>query len=217
MIDQIISEQNKITKDVFIIDILIEHIINQELNDKWKFTLQTYQNLKNEIALYQNKEQINEYYIINDYETLKQLLNEFKEDIYNLFPHNLFFLIDGLNNESLEQLSQFQKQVKSNYSSFNNYIDNLLNQTITFKHQLIALDQFLNQIEDQNEKKYIPFENIKSLIYAKESQVTKEVYFTINQIFTKMYRYFKNNQELVRMYQDIRFNTIIMTAGEKNV
>ena len=94
MINKIINESEKITRQVLILDILMGHIKNTYLEEKWVFTLNTYNNLKNEIIEIKENQnnQLIKNYLINDYETLNQMINEFKEDIYDLFNPSLFHL-----------------------------------------------------------------------------------------------------------------------------
>ncbi len=218
MINKIINELEKITKDVYRIDILMDHITNSYLEDKWIFTMKTYNNLKKEIENYQNptlNATVNPNFIINDYETLTQMISEYKEDIYTLFKPNLFILIDGLNNEKLLELSNTQKEVKQKYSSFKIYEDYIVSCSHFVRNYLIILKKELEEINDELEKKYIPFDNIKKCIYTNE--YNKDIYININQIFTKMNKYYKQNEELIKISKEIRFNTIMMIAGDVNV
>ena len=135
MINLIIKEEEKITRQVLILDILMDHIKNTYLQEKWIFTLKTYNNLKNEIKELNNNQdnQLLKNYLINDYETLNQMISEFKEDIYDLFNPSLFLLIDSLNNQLLKELSIYQK----NITNYNSYIYNIpIEKT---KHQVLLL------------------------------------------------------------------------------
>ena len=46
MIDSILQNLTKIKKDVIYIDILMNHIVNLMLKEKWQFTRNTYHNLE---------------------------------------------------------------------------------------------------------------------------------------------------------------------------
>lgn len=76
MIDSILQNLTKIKKDVIYIDILMNHIVNLMLKEKWQFTRNTYHNLEENVNKYQNgdKTSIIQNYIMNDYETLLQMI-----------------------------------------------------------------------------------------------------------------------------------------------
>lgn len=216
MINKIINEFKKITKEVYQLDILMDHIKNNYLEEKWVFTLRTYHNLETEINNYLNpllSKNVNLNYIINDYETLTQMILEYKEDIYHLFNPNLFLLIDGLNNNLLKELSIIQKQILNEYKSFKMYSCYIYKNPI--KNVLIQLKNELEQLEDINIKKYINFDKIKNLILYDEYNL--DIYITIYQLFTKTIKYVQNNNELEDIYKQIRFNTIMITSGDINV
>ena len=117
MIDSILQNLTKIKKDVIYIDILMNHIVNLMLKEKWQFTRNTYHNLEENVNKYQNgdKTSIIQNYIMNDYETLLQMIYEFKEDLYPIFDSALFLLLDSFTEDELENL---QKRTKKLFSSF---------------------------------------------------------------------------------------------------
>lgn len=216
MINKIINEFKKITKEIYQLDILMDHIKNNYLEEKWVFTLRTYHNLETEINNYLNpllSKNVNPNYIINDYETLTQMILEYKEDIYHLFNPSLFLLIDGLNNNLLKELSIIQKQILKEYKSFKMYSYYIYKNPI--KNVLIQLKNELEQLEDINIKKYINFDKINSLILYDEYNL--DIYITICQLFTKTIKYVQNHSELEDIYKQIRFNTIMITSGDINV
>lgn len=46
MVDSILQNFTKTKRDVIYMDILINHIVNQMLKEKWQFTRNTYDNLE---------------------------------------------------------------------------------------------------------------------------------------------------------------------------
>ena len=116
MIDSILQNLTKIKKDVIYIDILMNHIVNLMLKEKWQFTRNTYHNLEENVNKYQNgdKTSIIQNYIMNDYETLLQMIYEFKEDLYPIFDSALFLLLDSFTEDELENL---QKRTKKLFST----------------------------------------------------------------------------------------------------
>lgn len=216
MINQIIKEINKTTKDVYKLDILMDHIINTYLIDKWAFTIRTYFNLSDEINQYldiNTKDNVNVNFIINDNETLSQMINEFKEDIYDLFNPNLILLIDGMTNEQLIELSSVQKEVKNKYLSFNMYSHNILNDISTIKEYLSMLKEELNKLSDNNSIYYC---NLIDKLYE-VNEYNIDMYMNLYQLFNKTNKLFKENIKLNHIYKEIRFNMIMILAGDKNV
>lgn len=216
MINQIIKEINKTTKDVYKLDILMDHIINTYLIDKWAFTIRTYFNLSDEINQYldiNTKDNVNVNFIINDNETLSQMINEFKEDIYDLFNPNLILLIDGMTNEQLIELSSVQKEVKNKYLSFNMYSHNILNDISRIKQYLSMLKEELNKLSDNNSIYYC---NLIDKLYE-VNEYNIDMYMNLYQLFNKTNKLFKENIKLNHIYKEIRFNMIMILAGDKNV
>lgn len=216
MINQIIKEINKTTKDVYKLDILMDHIINTYLIDKWAFTLRTYFNLSDEINQYldiNTKHNVNINFIINDSETLSQMINEFKEDIYDLFNPNLILLIDGMTNDQLIELSSVQKEVKNKYLSFNMYSHNILSDISRIKQNLSMLKEELNKLNDANSLYYCNL--INKLDEINEYNI--DMYMNLYQLFNKTNKLFKENIKLNHIYKEIRFNMIMILAGDKNV
>ena len=58
MIDSILQNLTKIKKDVIYIDILMNHIVNLMLKEKWQFTRNTYHNLEENVNKYQNGDKL---------------------------------------------------------------------------------------------------------------------------------------------------------------
>lgn len=216
MINQIIKEINKTTKDVYKLDILMGHIINTYLIDKWAFTIRTYFNLSDEINQYldiNTKHNVNVNFIINDSETLSQMINEFKEDIYDLFNPNLILLIDGMTNDQLIELSSVQKEVKNKYLSFNMYSHNILSDISRIKQYLSMLKEELNKLSDNNSIYYC---NLIDKLYE-VNEYNIDMYMNLYQLFNKTNKLFKENIKLNHIYKEIRFNMIMILAGDKNV
>lgn len=211
MINLIIKEEEKITRQVLILDILMGHIKNTYLQEKWIFTLKTYNNLKNEIKELNNNQdnQLLKNYLINDYETLNQMISEFKEDIYDLFNPSLFLLIDSLNNQLLNELSIYQK----NITNYNSYIHNIpIEKT---KHQVLLLKNKLIETLSENDKKYLNFNMIDDIL--NKDIINIETYIMICQIYKKTIKYLKEDITINEYYKEIIFNSIIILSGEKNV
>ena len=211
MINLIIKEEEKITRQVLILDILMDHIKNTYLQEKWIFTLKTYNNLKNEIKELNNNQdnQLLKNYLINDYETLNQMISEFKEDIYDLFNPSLFLLIDSLNNQLLNELSIYQK----NITNYNSYIYNIpIEKT---KHQVLLLKNKLIETLSENDKKYLNFNMIDDIL--NKEIINIETYIMICQIYKKTIKYLKEDITINEYYKEIIFNSIIILSGEKNV
>lgn len=211
MINLIIKEEEKITRQVLILDILMDHIKNTYLQEKWIFTLKTYNNLKNEIKELNNNQdnQLLKNYLINDYETLNQMISEFKEDIYDLFNPSLFLLIDSLNNQLLNELSIYQK----NITNYNSYIYNIpIEKT---KHQVLLLKNKLIETLSENDKKYLNFNMIDDIL--NKDIINIETYIMICQIYKKTIKYLKEDITINEYYKEIIFNSIIILSGEKNV
>lgn len=211
MINIIINEEEKITRQVLILDILMDHIKNNYLEEKWVFTLNTYNNLKNEINEVKEKQndQLIKNYLINDYETLNQMINEFKEDIYDLFNPSLFILIDSLNNKMLQELSTYQK----NITNSNSYIYNIPVEKT--KHQLFILKNTLLETLSDMYKKYLNFNIIDEIL--NKDVINTETYIMICQIYKKTIKYLKEDIKINEYYKEIIFNSIIILSGEKNV
>jgi hypothetical protein len=211
MINLIIKEEEKITRQVLILDILMDHIKNTYLQEKWIFTLKTYNNLKNEIKELNNNQdnQLLKNYLINDYETLNQMISEFKEDIYDLFNPSLFLLIDSLNNQLLNELSIYQK----NITNYNSYIYNIpIEKT---KHQVLLLKNKLIETLSEHDKKYLNFNMIDDIL--NKDIINIETYIMICQIYKKTIKYLKEDITINEYYKEIIFNSIIILSGEKNV
>lgn len=98
MLNKIISTIPKITHQVYFLDIIINHVKNIEQKKKWEFTFKTFNNLLESIDLYNsgNHTSVILNYIINDYETLSKMIDEFKEDIYHKVNPQCFMLLDKL-------------------------------------------------------------------------------------------------------------------------
>lgn len=216
MTTKIINELDKIIRQVTIIDILMDHIHNTYLEEKWEFTLRTYNNLLNEVNEYKTSSLNNtlKNYIINDYETLSQMIEEYKEDIYDLFNPNLFLLIDNLNISSLKELSSFQKELHN--KEFNSYIYYTLNNSINItKEMLSTLKTKLIETLSENDLKYLNLDLIDSIL--NKNTINIDTYIMICQIYKKTIKYLKEDIKINQNYKIILFNSIIMLAGEKNV
>ena len=120
MVDSILQNFTKTKRDVIYMDILMNHIVNQMLKEKWQFTRNTYDNLEENLNKYQHgdKTSLTKNYIINDNETLLQMIYEFKEDLYPIFDSNLFLLLDSFTEIELEKL---QKRIKNLFSTYHHF------------------------------------------------------------------------------------------------
>lgn len=218
MVDSILQNFTKTKRDVIYMDILMNHIVNQMLKEKWQFTRNTYDNLEENLNKYQygDKTSLTKNYIINDNETLLQMIYEFKEDLYPIFDSNLFLLLDSFAEIELEKL---QKRIKNLFSTYHHFpvLQEVLLQDETPKIKIFLknLIYFLNQHLSSQDLKFIPFENIYSLIELE--QFTKDDYLKTYQITTKALKYLKDKTLFKEEYLQIRFNVFIMLAGEKDV
>lgn len=218
MLNKIVANINKTSRDVLLIDVLMNHIFNQMLKDKWVFTMNTYHNLLENINLVKdgNSDNIVRNYIINDYETLSQMLQEFKEDIYPVFNSQIFMLLDSFTYQELLELVRYQRNILSKFHSYSTCIQNILSSDIydirEFSKKL-SEDSIIDIAE--NDLKFIPLNQLNEII--KTSYLSISQYIYIYQIFTKTLKYFKDKTKYLTQYNKFRFNTLIMMMGDKNV
>lgn len=218
MIDSILQNLTKIKKDVIYIDILMNHIVNLMLKEKWQFTRNTYHNLEENVNKYQNgdKTSIIQNYIMNDYETLLQMIYEFKEDLYPIFDSTLFLLLDSFTEDELENLQKRTKKLFSTSPHFSDLQESLLkDESPKIKIFLNNLIHLLNHHVSSQDVKFIPFEMMHSLIALE--QFTKEDYLKAYQITTKALKYLQDKTVVKEEYLQMRLNVFIMLAGEKDV
>ncbi len=218
MVDQIINNIDKTCKDVAIMDILNNHIQNAMLKDKWAFSLNTYNNLINSITSLQQGDTnpIIKNYIINDYETLSQMIREFKEDLYPYFDSNVIVLLDSLSKKELMLFQSFEKDILNKYHHFHDYLEilylNALDDVKPFINKLIT--QLKKQLSS-NELKFIPFASLE--MFLKLDKLDQNLYLQLYQLITKVIKYLNDKDEFTKMALESKFNVIIIIAGEKNV
>lgn len=218
MINKIVTNINKTKRDVFLIDVLMNQIHNQMLQDKWIFTMNTYHNLLDNIDLFlnQNVEQIIKNFIVNDYETLSQMIDEFKEDIYPYFNSQIFMLLDSLNNDELLEMSIHQKNIFNCGYSYSNCIKQILVNDIenikAFSKDLYHFS--LNNIVE-NDLKFIPLNQLKEI--SNTTFLSIDQYIYIYQVFNKTLKYIIDKSEFINQYNKIKYNALIMMIGDINV
>lgn len=218
MIEQIIASLNQTTKDVLRLDILMNHTINDELHAKWDFTLNTYHNLLDSIDKYLNgrKEPIIKNYLINDNETLLQMIKEFKEDLYPFFDPNAFVLLDSLNQKELVAFQNFEKQLISKDQSFTPYLEALEQTDVLHLHHLIK--EVTEKLETSllpNEKHLIPFSSLEQIINIDTYKL--EDYPKIYQLLNKCIKYLHDKTLFYDDMLEFKFIIIIIFLGVKNV
>lgn len=218
MVEKIINSLSKISHTTLKMDILMEHIIDPLLNDKWAFTLNTYDNLVDSIRKYQdgNLDSIIKNYIVNDYETLTQMIDEFKEDIYPLFDVQATILLDTFSVDELKELLKVQNNVIKNYHSFSVYIqENLATSKIEVMAYIKTLLTNIYDLVNPNDIKFLPLdqlENMTTLYY-----INQEVYLNIYKMLTKTLKYISQKEEYIDTYNKIKYNVAIILMGDKHV
>ncbi len=218
MLNQIIQKIPKIKKDVISMDIMMNHVNNTQLKEKWQFTYHTYEEVLKNIALYQKgtHDQTIQNYIINDYETLSQMIYEFKEDLYPIFDYNLFLLLDSFHDDELSTFQIFEKKLFEKHTEFVQIEKVFLtNAKDSFGPLFKKLIEVLQATCTVNEMKFIPFSKLETL--SMKESFTKEDFLQAYQATSTSLKYVKDKNLFYQSFLKMRFMMFILLAGEKNV
>lgn len=216
MLNKIISTIPKITHQVYFLDIIINHVKNIEQKKKWEFTFKTFNNLLESIDLYNsgNHTSVILNYIINDYETLSKMIDEFKEDIYHKVNPQCFMLLDKLSIDEFKSLKAYENNILDKYELFSKYTTKYL------LYELEDIKSFGKKVIGFIEQEQIIIN--KNLPYNKLANILKLHILDINTLI-KIYNIFTTSMKNLDSdifndeYQKLKFDTIIAVIGDIDV
>lgn len=216
MLNKIISTIPKITHQVYFLDIIINHVKNIEQKKKWEFTFKTFNNLLESIDLYNsgNHTSVILNYIINDYETLSKMIDEFKEDIYDKVNPQCFMLLDKLSIDEFKSLKAYENDILAKYELFSKYTTKYL------LYELEDIKSFGKKVIGFIEQEQIIIN--KNLPYDKLANILKLHILDINTLI-KIYNIFTTSMKNLDSdifndeYQKLKFDTIIAVIGDIDV
>lgn len=219
MLNKIITTMPKIIHQVLVIDSLMQHVNDNELKLKWQFSLNTYDNLLKNVNLYKESSNIDKItinYIINDYETLTQMIDEFKEDIYDKVNPQVFMLLDRMTFEEVNLYKIYTSNICEKYESFNKYITKyLLYELEDIKSYTKKIINYLDFNIELKENKNIPYTKLNNIL--KLHILEKASLIQIYNIFTSTIKHLDNIDIIKDDYQKLKFDTLITMIGDINV
>lgn len=217
MLNKIISTISKTTHQVYFLDTIMHHVKNLVLKEKWAFTFRTYNNLVDSINIYKsdNQSAVIVNYIINDYETLYKMIDEFKEDIYNKLNPQIFMLLDKFSVEDFISLKEYEKSVLEKYETFSKYIGKyLLYELEDLKMLAKKVINVIDENEELKTNKLIPYDKLHNIL---------KLHILDTSTLIKIYNIFTSTMKIIEEeclkedYQKLKFDTVIALIGDIDV